>query len=133
MRISTSIEAIAAIATGVIVAGAIVLATGCAAAPDYTPTRAALSGSVELDTPSGVVLLELGTGVVFGGDGSVAVRRVDIETEVEAPAGTVVVHYTSPRCTVASVDLSGWVIRREWGCSVEPVPAASFADDPTPD
>ena len=97
---------------------------GCSAAPDYTPDRARVLGSVLLATPTGDVLVELETGLVVGpSEAGISVREIRVYSEVEAPAGLVSVDYTTApaepswrHCVQATVTLSGWVVQRRFGC-----------------
>jgi len=99
-------------------------ASGCAAAPDYTPERARVLGSVLLDTPQGEVLVELESGLVIGpSESGISVRQIRVYSEVQAHAGLVSVDYTTApsepqwsHCVQATVTLSGWIVQRRFGC-----------------
>ena len=83
MKASSTVEAVAAVATGLLVAVAILIVTACTPAQSEWPPaasfeQAAISGRAVVDTPSGQVTIDLATGIVGGGEAA-GVRLVGLE------------------------------------------------------
>jgi hypothetical protein len=73
MKLSSTIEALAAIVVGLLAAISLVLVAGCTPQstkwpPEAAFKRASISGHAVLATPGGPVTLDLATGILSGGD-----------------------------------------------------------------
>lgn len=91
MRISATIETISSVIAGIATAAILMLLLGCnmqaqQQEPQWPPVvsfkQANLSGTVEVSTPAGPVVVDVKSGMVSG-DGSAAVIRADISADVE--------------------------------------------------
>ena len=105
MKLSASLEALAAVAVGLLTVLVLVATTGCSSAPPEI-RGGGLSGTLVLESPAGPVTVDLGAGVVVGdtegwrvaGYEAAAYVVVDYQgiahrVEVDAAGRCVVAHY----------------------------------------
>jgi hypothetical protein len=107
---------------------------GCG--PAFEPTSASVAGTVELETPKGLLLIDLKTGFVLGdGASDYQVRSVTVEADVRGHQGdgedavparfNVVERLYKVRdwkpCTEVLVKLSGLTVTKAWGCDEDTV------------
>lgn len=115
----------------------LILLAGCAGG--FEPKSAAIGGVVELETPTGVVSVELRTGLVTGRSAdSYRVRSVTVDAEVAGeqdgyPASVRVLERLRADaewkpCTEVVVHYAGAVLTRAWGC--DPVPVERYPPAP---